>query len=127
MNKEIYMTTLRCNTNRETHRKVVEYIENRNRERYRSVNDYLIAAVLNFEDSKQYQNADKADMVIISEIIRAVLKEELSSLIDFKESKRVMDGLENIRDMAGDETKNVSENDNNLPPSVNNFLESLGV
>jgi len=126
MNKEIYMTTLRCNTNRETHRKVVEYIENRNRERYRSVNDYLIAAVLNFEDSKQYQNADKADMVIISEIIRTVLKEELSSLKEFEESEREMNGLENIRDLAGDEPKEVSEN-NNLPPSVNNFLESLGV
>jgi len=126
MNKEIYMTTLRCNTNRETHRKVVEYIENRNRERYRSVNDYLIAAVLNFEDSKQYQNADKADMVIISEIIRTVLKEELSSLKEFEEREREMNGLENIRDMAGDETKDVSEN-NDLPPSVNNFLEILGV
>jgi len=64
--------------------------------------------------------------VIISEIIRTVLKEELSSLKEFEESEREMNGLENIRDLAGDEPKEVSEN-NNLPPSVNNFLESLGV
>jgi len=127
MNKEIYVTTLRCNTKRETHRKVVEYIEKRDRERYVSVNDYIIAAILNFEDPMRCQNAGKTDIATIGEVIRAIMKEELGSLQYFHQSLEAKEEEITEIENLGDMTKDMSEDDDGLPSSVNNFLESLGV
>lgn len=75
-------TTFYLDTNSETGKKVDAYIENRDRYKYSTMGDYLVAAVLAFEKDGKRTDADTALADQIAEKVAKRLREQSIGFAD---------------------------------------------
>lgn len=65
----LYRTEFRCNTDKsEIHKKIFEKINKRNLVRYPKVNDYLLNAVLEFEEISELSLRNNRESINIKEV-----------------------------------------------------------
>lgn len=74
--------TFYLDANSETGKKVDTYIENRDRYKYSTISDYLIAAVLAFEEDGKGTDADTALADQIAEKVAKRLREQSIGFAD---------------------------------------------
>ncbi|WP_394917040.1 hypothetical protein [uncultured Robinsoniella sp.] len=110
MSKYYYRTEVRFSADKSLHRKIADSIHKRDREKYKSVNDYILAAIEAFGESVELGvNLDRME-----EIVRNAVKDEIQKATKYKIASEI--------DKEGGDNKSSMV----LPDAAKNFLKEIG-
>lgn len=104
--KYYYRTELRFSAEKQSHVKLADYVHNRDKSKYKSVNDYILAAIDAFEKEAQIENEQCLNSNTIEKIVREAIRDEMQS-------------LSNITD------KEETQRENTLPDAAKKFLSEI--
>lgn len=110
MNKYYYRTEVRFSADKSLHRKIADSIHNRDREKYKSVNDYILAAIDAFREIPEVG----VNLNRIEEIVRNAVKDEIQKATN----NTISSGIDKE---DGDNKSSMV-----LPDAAKNFLKEIG-